>query len=327
MTELALRADTSLALASDPTGGRLVAWAQAASAANQLAKALVQTTFVPESYKVRGDGGAIDPGNATAAIIMGDELGMSPLAALRGIYIYKGNPALYARTMRALALSHGHQMWNEKSTDEEVIVCGRRRGSDRVERAVWTIARATKAGYVASNSKYKSDPQAMLQSKADSEIARKIAADVLAGVPYSVEDLELEDVASSSTTTVAPSAPKRVARRTVTAAPVVEEPAFDEPEDVQTIQAITPAQLRKLHAAMGDAGLSDRDAGLEYLSEQVGREVTTSKDLTKDEASRVIDRLEQVNADPVSGELLPADPAPAAWSADELAVARPADAG
>ena len=78
---------------------------------------------------------------------------------------------------------------------------------------------------------------------------------------------------------------------------------------------------------MGDAGLSDRDAGLEYLSEQVGREVTTSKDLTKDEASRVIDRLEQVNADPVSGELLPADPAPAAWSADELAVARPADAG
>src|SRR5690606_22714666 len=32
----------------DPTGGRLVAWAEAASAANQLAKALSQTAFVPK---------------------------------------------------------------------------------------------------------------------------------------------------------------------------------------------------------------------------------------------------------------------------------------
>ena len=36
---------------------------------------------------------------------------------------------------------------------------------------------------------------------------------------------------------------------------------------------------------------SDRASGLAYISEEVGRTVETSKDLTRDEASRVIDAL------------------------------------
>jgi hypothetical protein len=317
MTELAIPTATTLAVPpglaqSDPTGGRLVAWAQAASAAHSLAKALVHTSFVPDTFKVRGPDG-IDPGNATATILMGDELGLTPLAALRGIYIFKGTPALYARTMRALALSHGHEMWNEESSDERVIVCGRRRGSDKVERAVWTIARATKAGYVGSNAKYKSDPQAMLQAKADSEIARKIAADVLAGVPYSLEDLELEDMVQSNTTTMTRAsqdgAPKRTARRASAPTPEPEEPPLDEEPAPPAAEGITAPQLKKLHAALGNVGLSDRDAALEFLSDQTGRTITTSKELTKAEASRVIDGLENPNEPALPME----DPDPPAW--------------
>lgn len=295
MTEIALRDVTTPAVPhEDPTGGRLVAWAQAASAAHQLAKALVRTSFVPATFKEsRDQNGDIDPGNATAAIIMGDELGLSPLASLRGIYVFKGTPALYARTMRALALAHGHEMWTESSTDSEVVVCGRRRGTDHIERVSWTIARATKAGYT-NNQKYKSEPQAMLQAKADSEVARKIAADVLAGIPHSVEDMELSEVA---TTTVArePS-PTRVARRKPAPAPEPAEPEFDEPAEaaLPVEELITPAQMKKLHASFNDKGFVDRDDRLAYVNEIIGIEVASSKDLTKDQASRVIDALEQL---------------------------------
>src|SRR5690606_23270049 len=79
MTELTTYAPTAEVAALDPTGGRLVAWAEAAAAANQLAKALSRTTFVPKDMT--------DVGNATAAILMGDELGMSPIASLRSIYV------------------------------------------------------------------------------------------------------------------------------------------------------------------------------------------------------------------------------------------------
>lgn len=302
MTELAVpgQGNEIMHYQEDPTGGRLIAWARAASAAHQLARSLCNTSFVPDTVKnVRLPDGTIDPGNATAVIIMGDELGLSPLASLRSIYIFKGTPALYARSMRALALSHGHQMWNESSTDNEVVVCGQRKGSAHVERAVWTIARATKAGYT-SNTKYRSDPQSMLQAKADSEIARKIAADVLAGVPYSVEDLEMEEQSTVSVSRDEPTTPRKVARKKAEPIPQA-EPEFDdepalpveaEPVDIsEAVEMITDPQSRKMHALFRDKGLTDRDDALLFCGNTIGHDVTTSKDLTKDQASACIEAL------------------------------------
>jgi hypothetical protein len=220
----------------DPTGGRLVAWAAAASAANQLAKALSQTSFVPKAF-------AGNVGDATAAILMGDELRLSPIASLRSIFVVHGQPALYARSMVALAQSRGHEIWTEYSTSEKVIVCGQRRGSEHVERAEWTISRAKTAGYT-SNTKYGSNPQEMLYAKAAAEVARKVAADVLAGVPASVEDLELEDGAESSTTTVQRSTK---AKRKTEEPAVVDEPPLDESGAV-SLDALTTAEIEATNA-------------------------------------------------------------------------------
>jgi len=267
----------------DPTGGRLVAWAGAAGAAHQLATSLSRTSFVPKAFQ----GNAAD---ATAAIMLGDELGLSPIAALRSIYIISGTPALYARTMVALAMAHGHEIWTEESSDRQVTVCGKRRGSEHVERATWTIDRARKAGYT-NNKKYDTDPQAMLYSKAAGEIARKVAPDVLSGVPYSVEDLELEPENQ-------PKTPVSRASRTVQRAPAPQapEPEFDEPQEpVKTTaeradEPITPKQLTALNAALSqDLGFTEREDKLAYLSGELGREITSSKDVTKREAMRLLD--------------------------------------
>lgn len=290
MTELAVRQDTP-PLASDPTGGRLVAWAEAAHAANQLASSLCKTSFVPAAFK----GNVFD---ATAAIIMGDELGLSPLAALRSIYVVHGTPAMYARTMVALALAKGHSVWTEKSTDSEVVVCGQRRGSTHVERSSWTITRAQKAGYT-SNKKYSSNSQEMLYSKAAAEVARKIAADVLAGVPYSVEDLELEEQPTVTVTRTPPAKPSTVQRKRPEPVEPA-EPEFDEPSagpepKPEAPDGITPKQQQMMQASFRDKGFKDRDDRLAYVRKVLDMVVESSKDLTKDQASRVIDALQQLS--------------------------------
>lgn len=267
----------------DPTGGRLVAWAGAATAAHQLASSLSRTSFIPKAFQ----GNAAD---ATAAIMLGDELGLSPISSLRSIYIISGTPAMYARTMVALAMSHGHEVWTESSTDREVVVCGKRAGSEHVERAAWTIDRAKKAGYT-NNRKYDTDPQAMLWAKAAGEVARKVAPDVLAGVPHSVEDLELEQPAPARTV-------KRTAARQT--APQPAEPPLEEPtpQQVPSEQGITKAQLTALNAGMSSAyGFTDRADKLAWLSAQLGREVSSSSELSKTEASRLIDMIKQEEAE------------------------------
>jgi hypothetical protein len=316
MTEVERYEPPSQVAVADPTGGRLVAWAAAAAAANQLAKALSRTSFVPAAFK----GNEYD---ATAAIIMGDEVGLSPLAALRSIYVVHGTPAMYARTMVALVQSRGHEVWTELSTDAKVVVCGRRKGSDKVEHSEWTTARAQKAGYT-TNKKYATNAQEMLYSKASAEICRKVGADVLLGIPYSVEDLELEQPAPTIT------ASRTTERKTTAkrAAPVAEEPEFEPsgmdefakpaagppsgaesgwdsgsiPDPLRTPpaetgEAITAPQSKMLHALLNKNDLGDRDAGLAYIGGVIGREIDTSKDLTKAEASVCIDRLSTLEAD------------------------------
>lgn len=59
-------------------------------------------------------------------------------------------------------------------------------------------------------------------------------------------------------------------------------------------QAITKPQLAKLHILLEENGMGERDAGLAFLSKQVGRALVSSKELTKAEAHRIIESEQQV---------------------------------
>ena len=305
MSEIAIREESESAYL--PTS-RLVTRAFEAKSANQLAQSLCKTDFVPASMK--------DVGNATAAIIMGDELGFTPLASLRSIYVVHGTPALYARAMVALVLSQGHELWTESSTSERVEVHGRRKGSDKIEKSVWTVARATKAGYT-KNAKYQTNPEEMLFSKASAEICRKIGADVLLGIPYSVEELELEDQTNVVAIKREPSAKLTIARASaVDNAQGVDEPSLDEEPEVATIQ--TPGETTPTRADLQGAGadfgpgfgtvatvkqvgyinslaiklgMTERETKLAYISDVIERKVASSKEISTHEAKRVIEYL------------------------------------
>ncbi|MQB00519.1 MAG: hypothetical protein GEU78_09550 [Actinobacteria bacterium] len=83
-------------------------------------------------------------------------------------------------------------------------------------------------------------------------------------------------------------AAKKTAQRTQRS-PSAPPPLPTEPE----VEPIRPAQLSKLQINLKEYGITDRDAGLAYYEDVIGREVASSKELTKDEASRVIDQLER----------------------------------
>lgn len=273
---------------TNPTGGRLVAWAEAAKSAAYLGKGLASTAFVPVAFRGK-------PEECAAAILCGDEIGLSPMASLRSIFVIGGTPGLYARTMVAVVQSLGHEVVTVKDTPSEVVVKGRRRGSEEWTESKWTTERARRAGYT-SNKKYETDPQAMLYARAASDVCRRIAADALLGIPYSVEELELEAPVPSTRVT-------RTTRVQREAAPEPVEPGFDEPEPVAVVvedarqdeasapESITDAQTKKMGALMRERNITERADALRYCGAVIGREISSRNELTKSEASAVIESL------------------------------------
>lgn len=221
--------DTELVQYARPADSELEQWARDLHQAYQAARSLVTTSFVPQSYKAK-------PEEAAAAIMTGAELGLSPLASLRSIDIIQGTPALRAIAMRALVQSKGHDIWVEESTETRAIVCGRRQGSEHVERVVWSQDRAQRLGLMAKDN-YRKQPGVMYIARATGEVSRLIAADVLLGVPYTVEEIQ-DGIDQEAPTTVEPKRAKRTVKRaplpdTVTP-DLPSEEKFPEPEVAPT---------------------------------------------------------------------------------------------
>ena len=264
----------------------LVVWAEKLTAAHRIAVALCNTSFVPAAFRGKPEEGA-------AAILYGDELGFSPMASLQGLFVIGGKPSMYARQMVALLISRGHEVWTVEKDDESVTVAGRRRGSAHVVTETWTPARARKAGYT-SNKKYDSDPQAMLYARAAADVCRQVAPDVLAGIAYTVEEMEVvpSTVVQQEYAVVKPTGTAALR------AAVGQQAEQPDPAQPETGEGITDQQRRAMFAAFTDAGFvtdarspDGRAARLDYIALVIGERVESTNDLTAAQASRVIDAL------------------------------------
>jgi hypothetical protein len=297
----------------------LVAWATSARHAHEIALSLAETSFVPRAM-------AHKPADVTGAILAGAELGLSPMAALRSIDLIEGVPSLRAVALRGLVQSAGHRIWVEDSTDTRAIVCGQRAGSPHIERCIWTIDRAKKANLTGKRP-WQAYPAAMLIARATSELCRLIAADLLIALPYSSEELsDGVDAAGGDSDTAralaapgdappaAPARSTRTVQRKPRAEPATVEPELTEPTPavepaavaapIQPVEqsdpdaaasepeGIQPGQLSRLQAAYRTAGTTDRIARLLHASRVLGRNVESAKDLTRDEATRLIEVVE-----------------------------------
>ena len=225
--------------------GDLVRWGQAASAAHALAQSLCRTRFVPEHFR-----GEDKVGDATAAILLGAEVGLSPIASMRALYVAKsGEPTMYSRTIVALVTSRGHEVWTESEGDGRVTVAGRRAGSEHVERVTWTLERAKAAGLAGRNAVYRDHPQAMLYARASADVARRIAPDVLLGIPEGLAD---EDPRASAAEPV--EATVAVQRRAPSPAPAL-APAPDTPPPSPPGPVHRPPDVRQPEPVIPESGI------------------------------------------------------------------------
>lgn len=272
---------------SDPTGGRLIAWADGLAAAHRIGSALCSTAFVPATFRGK-------PEEAAAAILYGDEIGLTPTQSLQSVHVISGRPGLYARAMVALVLSRGHEVWTVEKSDAKVTVAGRRKGSTHTHEETWTPGRAQKAGYT-NNKKYSTDPQAMLYARAAADVCRQIAPDALAGLDYSVEELELA-TPGETTTTVRQVQPATRVRRKPADAP---EPDLVPPPVEPELRS--EAQMKLLWASAKERFAGETEFR-EWIDATVGREVESTKTLTKAEAHTLIEALQPMPDEPVDEE-------------------------
>lgn len=153
-------------------------WTSVLNEVATLASQIANTPFVPDG--LRGSAPAV-----AAAILSGRELGLGPMTSLANIHVIKGKPALSAALMRALILAQGHQIETVHVTDTRVVVRGRRRGEAEWEEASFDADQAKRAGIQLGGY-----PQDKLYARATSRLARRKFADVIAGMPYSAEELD-----------------------------------------------------------------------------------------------------------------------------------------
>ena len=137
-------------------------FSQAASAAGEL---------VPRHIK--------SPEHALVIIQAGAELGLPPMASLRGVQLIQGKVTLSADTQLALMIKHGARIQWLESTPTVAKLQLTREGQEPYV-SVFTIEDAKRAG-LAGGTNWKKYPQAMLRARAISAAARAYMPDVLAG--------------------------------------------------------------------------------------------------------------------------------------------------
>ena len=301
-------AEVALTTTQDVAVHRLGEWARSADAAHHVAVTLVQTSFCPDQFRNK-------PGEATAAILAGMEVGLQPMAALRSFDIIQGQAAPRAITLRAVVQSQGHEMVLVESTTARCRMKGRRKGSTEWQTVTWDLSRA-QALKLTGKSNWKDQPTAMLLARATSELARLIASDAILGIGYSAEEVAdggvYEDAPAESNGGGGTRRMSRPTPQTSGPGPAADPAAEsdptpqDEPPGSEPAP-ITSAQLTKVGILCGELGLTDAAEARREVGAVIGREIKSRKDLTKDEAHRVIERFTAMVEDPFPSEPVEAE--------------------
>lgn len=115
------------------------------------------------------------------SIMAGQELGLSPMAALRGVHVVKGKPVLAADTMVGVVLGSGLADYFTciAETATSVTYETKRRGAPQPQQCTWTMEDAKRAGLDGDN--WRKYPRAMLKARCKAMLARDCYPDVLAG--------------------------------------------------------------------------------------------------------------------------------------------------
>lgn len=282
--------------------------ATALSVKIQYAQAMAQSSLLPRQYQKQ-------PANLLFALEYADALGVSPIHAITSIHVIEGKPSASADLIASLVRKAGHKLrvTGDATTCTATLI--RQDDPDFEFTATWTMTQATKAG-LTGKSVWKSYPSAMLRARAITEVCRMGAPDALYGVIYTPEELganvdadgapvDLGEHPAPAPSPEAEPKPKQTrSRKPVTPieAPTdLPAPAADEPAEIidePVVELITEPQSKMMFALLNKNGFADdgTTAQKDYLESIIGRQLTSRRDITKAEATRIIDLLNDADA-------------------------------
>ncbi len=140
-----------------------------------LADVLAKSTLLPDA--LRGKSADI-----VVSILAGQELGLSPMAAIRGVFVVQGKPVLSADTMVGLILGSGLAEYFTcvEDTDARVTYETKRKGSPHAQRVSWSTEDTKRAG-LNTKDNWRLFTRQMMKARAKAILARDAYPDVLAG--------------------------------------------------------------------------------------------------------------------------------------------------
>lgn len=306
-------------------GERMREWLHLFKECREAAEILSRTSFVPKEMQGK-------PAEAAVSMMKGWELGLDPLDALASIFVVHGRVGFYAEFMRRRVIQAGHTFRVVESTDARCVVEGTRKETGETHRAVFTAEQAKRAkieitNYPAEKLVARATSRLVKQAFPDVLSGSLIVEDLLDGV-VAVESERIDAPAAESAAPVQRRRqPRAVKAKPAPAAPMpadVDDLLDDpEPESAPTDSAadqevkesddllgddngsnaanpsdegITKPQLQKLSILRQREGYSDDDQGrsdwFQWVAVNIGRTVQSNKDLSKAEASVLIDILE-----------------------------------
>ena len=236
--------------------------------AEAFAKRLANSPLTPDSLRGK-------PEDIFLIMATGHELGLSPMAAVRGLYVINNRIGIYSALAVSLVKRHGscEHFTLVESTAQRATYKTKRTGESETT-LTFTIEQARVAGYL-TKGPWRATPEAMLRARAARALAEAVYPDALYGMPWDGDDSDEVLAAAQESKTIEAIAgvvDARLAANTNTqptevvveqaAAPVVvPDPAAEREATIVSMlgriaDASTPAQLRSLGAPIQAQGIA-----------------------------------------------------------------------
>jgi hypothetical protein len=122
------------------------------------------------------------PEDAFVAMAMGAELGLSPMASMRAIYVVHGMPSMSADSMVGLVRARGDvTQWDYEQLTEDRVVLTAARGGGKALTLEWTTEMAKRAGLLQKGGTWANYRRTMLKHRVDTEMCRALWPDIVHG--------------------------------------------------------------------------------------------------------------------------------------------------
>lgn len=276
----------------------------------EYAKAVSTGSLLPREYQN-------NPANVLIAMGLGDAMGLSPAESLYRITVIQGKPTASAELIAANVRKAGHKLrvrGDDTSATAQIV---RADDPDFVFEVTRDVEWARGMGLLGKDN-YKKQPGTMLQWRAITAVARLACPEALYGVAYSSDEMydtapaptgggsrlgaalggpmaapitfgESVNVAAADGSAADNGAKGDAPKAGESVPPAVAPADSPEPNVTDAVVLLSPSSklARGMFAALGDAGIADKGERLAFCSEIVGREITTSGELTEDEADEI----------------------------------------